>query len=422
MGRRVAIVGAGAAGLSAAFHLKKSNSITLFERDPRLGGHAWTFTIKDGPDAGLPLDLGFMVMNVQKYPKMSKMLASFDTVRLGHSEMSFSYCCRETGQEYALNYDRIRAPIMGRSANDVPSPLTSMVGEILRFSKNASRDLANSQFNEISLEDYLESISVPAPVREKYILPIGAALWSAPPNLILKFPAESFLRFLDNHGFLGFSTPLDWKHIVGGSQRYVQSLAECCSHIAVRAGEPITRITRTNSGVEIQIQGGETEWFDVAIIATHADQALSLLADADEEERDLFNVIRYQNNEAVLHWDDSVMPRTTAAWASWNYERETLNGSKNICVTYHLNRLQGHHNTDRQYFLTLNRHAEIDADKILLKTTFEHPVFDAAMIRSQEKIAQRGLKNAVFFAGSYLGYGFHEDAIASGFVAAKAIG
>lgn len=414
---RIAIVGSGAAGLSAAFHLRHSCALTLFEKDAGFGGHAHTFVVPDGPDAGLPLDVGFMVMSEARYPRMSQMLGQLAGVGFGPSEMSFSYACRVTGQEYAINRDG------AGGAPTFPPVLASLIGEILRFCRHATQAVAENGLGRRTLAEYLVEFGASDALRDRYVLPMGAALWSAPPGQILRFPADLYLRFFDNHGLLTPAAGLTWQHVRGGAQVYVQAVLAALPDAVLRNATRVERITRDAEGVTLQVAGSaQPGRFDAVVIATHADQALALLADADPEERALLGPFRYQPNQGVLHWDADVMPRDPSAWASWNYERESADSEAPLSVSYHLNRLQDHRGSTWPYFVTLNRQAPIDPAKTLARFSFEHPVFDLDALDAQHALAGRGLRRRTCFAGSYFSRGFHEDAIASGHAAAQAVG
>jgi len=436
MRRRVAVVGAGAAGMSAAYHLQPTCDVTLFEREPAFGGHAQTVEVTDGPDAGLPLDVAFMVLNEQNYPKLYRLLSDIGGVALGRSEMSFSYCCRVSGEEYAINYDQA-SPESSENARHRPAAaapskiLLALYSEIGRFCTLAARDVANGDLGDQELGDYLDERCFSKRLRRQYIIPMGAALWSAPPGRVLSFPAALFLRFLENHGLLSLSCGRSWRHILGGSRTYVQAMVEALTRMSakLRAGATVTAIARdatlsdgtATGAVTLQTANSGAEQFDAVVIATHADQALRLLADPSAEEAALLGSFTYQHNDAVLHWDESVMPRDHQSWASWNYELESGGEPNAVCITYHLNRLQGHHQAARQYFLTLNRRTPVNHDKVLARLRFSHPLFDGQALKAQRSLAGRGMRNQTCFAGSYLGYGFHEDAFASGLLAAESI-
>jgi len=423
--------------MSAAYHLQATCDVTLFEREAAFGGHAQTVEVTDGPDAGLPLDVAFMVLNEQNYPKLYRLLSDIG-IALGPSEMSFSYCCRVSGEEYAINYDHASPESSGnarhRPAVAAPSKmLLSLYSEIGRFCTLAARDVADAGLGDQELGAYLDARRFSACLRRQYIIPMGAALWSAPPGRVLSFPAALFLRFMENHGLLSLSGGRSWRHILGGSRAYVHAMVEALANMKtsakLRAGTAVTAIARDvtrddragHGTVTLQTAGSAPEQFDAVVIATHADQALRLLADPSAEEAALLGSFTYQHNDALLHWDESVMPSRRQAWASWNYELESAGEPDAVCITYHLNRLQGHHKAARQYFLTLNRRTPVNHDKVLARLRFSHPLFDGQALKAQRSLAGRGMRNQTCFAGSYLGYGFHEDAFASGLLAAESI-
>src|SRR5215472_1110896 len=286
MTRRVAVIGAGAAGLSAAYRLQATCEVTLFEREARLGGHAWTLEITNEPDAGLPLDVCFMVANRHNYPNLYQLFAEIGGIELRPSEMSFSYCCRASGEEYAINYDELPAADLGtirtpRRSTMPPSKLVSLYSEIVRFCTVAARDAAALDLEEQELGAYLEQRGVSTSLCRRYILPMGAALWSAPPGKVLSFPAALFLRFMDNHGLLNLRHGRTWQHILGGSRTYVEGVVAALAkgNTKLRTCLAVTGLTRNHGQVNVQMGDGSTERFDAVVIATHADQALALLAD-----------------------------------------------------------------------------------------------------------------------------------------------
>lgn len=420
MKRHICVIGGGASGLSAADHLRGIFDVTLFEAASALGGHASTYVVQDGPDCGLALDIAFMVMNKKKYPGLYRVLARLDGVITAPSEMSFSYCCRHTGAEYAINQsgnaslNSNTTRFLPREEKEAPAWLGGMIGDIVRFCRNGSADLAAGDLGDTTLQEYLDSKHYSEELKSRYIIPMGAALWSAPPLKILQFPAKNYLYFLENHGLLSLDAGLSWEHVQGGSQVYVAAWRASMEDVKLHLSTRVHCIERAEHVVKVTLENGESHVFDAVIIATHADEALALLRDASPQEQEILGKITYQINDAVLHWDPAVMPSHRTAWASWNYEQETTSQPNALCMTYYLNRLQGHRSALRDYFLTLNRKASIADEKILLRTSFAHPVFDGHASRSREALLQRGVVRNTCFAGAYLGYGFHEDAIASG--------
>lgn len=416
---RIAVIGAGAAGLSAAYGLAAWADVTVYEREAQPGGHALTVTVPDGPDAGLPLDVAFMVMNTETYPRFTRLLEEIGGLSLGPSEMSFSYCCRATGDEYAVNFD-VSGDGAGQARPMSRSPLLrSIFHEILRFCRMASEDVKRGGLEGLTLDEYLRSRGLSDRLRRYYVVPLGSALWSSSTREILRQPAVSCLTFFENHGLLSLGAGLSWRHVRGGCCRYVGALLAARPGVRLRTRTPVVVVHRRADGVTVTDATGVSSAFDAAVLAAHADQALALLADADEEERALLGSVRYQRNAAVLHWDAGVMARDRLAWASWNYERETDDDEAPVCLSYYLNRLQEHHQTARPYFLTLNRRAPVDEAKVLARFTFDHPVFDGPAVRAQGALDNRPIHRRIQFAGSYLGYGFHEDAVRAGLLAAE---
>ena len=304
---------------------------------------------------------------------------------------------------------------------DPPDWLGTMIGDAVRFCRRGSEDLTTGDLGDTTLQEYLDAKRYPEELRSRYIIPMGAALWSAPPLKILQFPARSYLYFLENHGLLSLGTGLSWEHIKGGCQAYVTAWGASMRGVNLRPSTRVRCVERGEDSVKVTLENGEEEMFDAVVIATHADEALALLRDPSQEEQELLGRITYQINCAVLHWDSAVMPSNRNAWASWNYEQESLLAPDAVCMTYHLNRLQGPRSLSRDYFLTLNRKAPICPEKILMRAAFTHPVFDGDALRSQAQLLRRGVARNTCFAGAYLGYGFHEDAIVSGMSAANAV-
>ena len=426
---RFAVIGSGAAGLAAAWRLHQAGHVTIYEREGRLGGHAWTICVDDGPDAGLQLDIAFMIMNDQRYPTMSAILATLPSVELAESDMSFSYTCRQSGHCYAINRPRTSA---GRAAPARVSHVR-LISQALHFSRIAQHDLTTDHIDALTLGEYLAQRGVDRLVRDTYLIPMAAALWSAPPEKMLDFPAKRYLRFLDQHGLLAFDEPFTWQHVVGGSQRYVHALIERMAGIEVRTRAPARRVAPSNGAVGVYAADGSIAYYDGVVIATHADDASALLDDRHAHEKALLDAIGFQSNEAIVHWDKTVMPPDEGCWAAWNYEREPCGEPSGEpsgapfeqddrgSITYYLNALQGHADAERGYFVTLNRASGIDPDKVLLRTQFRHPVFDFAAVRAQQALRELPRTSRIRFAGGYLGYGFHEDAMASGIEAAQSL-
>jgi hypothetical protein len=374
--------------------------------------------VDDGRGGTVGVDVGFMVLNEIQYPHFVRLLAAHGGPALGPSEMSFSYCDRASGDSYVLNLD---GEAGAGSAALRSSALVPIVGEVLRFLRAANRDLDAGVLGARSLGEWLDALGCSARMREIYVVPLGAALWSCPPDQVLAFPAASYLRFFRNHGLLALEGGLSWRHVRGGSARYVDAFLKGLRG-TVRLGSAVASVRRVEGGVEVCSEAGP-ELFDEVVLATHTDEAARLLVDADEAERRFLGAFRFQTNHAVLHTDASVMPARRDHWGSWNFEREAgASGASPVCVTYHLNRLQGLRDAARDWFVTLNRRVPVADEAVIARMTFAHPIFDAAAVAAQGMAAQVSGARGVHFCGAWLGYGFHEDGARSAVDVARALG
>jgi predicted NAD/FAD-binding protein len=392
---RVAVVGGGISGLGAAHVLARAHDVHVFERDRRAGGHANT-VVHDG----LALDTGFLVHNTRNYPLLCRL---FEELGVGthESEMSFSVSCSGCGLEYSG-----RRPF-AQPANAARPGFLALVWEIARWLRTA-RPEDESQ----SLAQYLDAHGYSQRFRRHFLVPLTSALWSTAPGRALEFPAAYAIRFFDNHGMLDFGR-FRWRTVTGGSRRYVDAIAARLGD-RLRLGSGVRSVRRSPDFVELRVGDG-VERFDQVVLATHADQALALLEDATREERGVLGGFAYTTNEAVLHTDSSFLPRARAARASWNYR---LGGDGAATITYHLNRLQAL-DSERDYCVTLNE--EVADEHVLQRFTYEHPLYTVATLRAQAELP--GLASGrTRFAGAYFGNGFHEDGLASGVAAARALG
>jgi predicted NAD/FAD-binding protein len=337
--------------------------------------------------------------------------------------MSFACHVRPTDESYAVNF-RAGAPVPAGVMTD--SALRPILGEVARFLRTAQTELARGGLGDQTLGEFLAAHRFSRRLAERYVLPMGAALWSVPPRQIEQFPAHAYFAFFDNHGLLGTGDSGGWQHVRGGSRRYVDRLIArlVAAGGVVRTGAEVVSVNRRGDGAELTTRSGGTEPFDAVVLATHADHSLRILTDADPAERAWLGAFRYQSSSAVLHTDRSVMPRRRDHWASWNVELEAGDdpGERPVCITYHLNKLQGLGHRATDWFVTLNRTAPIDSTAILARAAFEHPMFDRAAIRAQARVAEVSGRRAVYFCGAYLGHGFHEDGVRSGVAVADALG
>jgi predicted NAD/FAD-binding protein len=401
---RVAIVGAGVSGLVVAHLLHREHELTVYEANAYAGGHANTVRV-DSADETQYLDTGFIVFNDRNYPNFERLLARL-RVASQPSEMSFSVSDGRGDFEYS-----------GASANGlfakrvhlVTPAFHRMVADLARFHR-AARALLGSDDAGPSLREWLDEQAFSRAFVERLIVPQACAVWSADPRQMWSFPARFLAEFFDRHGMLSFRGRPRWRTIAGGSQRYVQALTKPFAD-RLALSTPVLAVHRRDDGVLVTARGREPERFDEVVLATHSDQALTLLADATAAERALLGAIPYQANEAVLHTDVRMLPRRPRARASWNYHLPEQPRA-GATVTYHLNRLQSLH-AQREFCVTLNRADEIDPAHVIAAFRYEHPVYTPAGVQAQRRLAQISGAGRTHFCGAYWGWGFHEDGVVS---------
>ena len=404
----IAVIGAGVSGLSAAWLLGKRHAVTLFEAETRLGGHSNTVEA-----AGLAVDTGFIVYNERTYPNLTALFAHLG-VATQATDMSFAVSLDGGRLEYS------GANLRGLFAQprNLASPrFASMLADLLRFYRNAPRDLAT--MGEESLDAYLDAHRYGAAFRDDHLYPMAAAIWSTPAAEVGRYPVAAFVRFCANHGLLQLADRPVWRTVTGGSRRYVARLRDDFSGPVV-AGVPVRAVTRGAQGVHVTDASGTVRRFDHVVIATHADQALALLDGPTARERDLLGAFRYSRNEAVLHADARLMPRRRAAWAAWNYLADRRADPK-LCVTYWMNALQDLP-ADRPLFVTLNPAEAPDEASVLYRALYEHPLFDSGAMAAQKQLWSLQGAGGVWYCGAYFGAGFHEDGLQAGLAVAEALG
>jgi predicted NAD/FAD-binding protein len=407
---KIAVIGSGVAGLSAAWALKGQHELTLYEAEDRLGGHANTVTI-DYSGAAIAVDTGFIVYNEGNYPNLCGLFAALG-VETRLTDMSFA--CAGGGVEWSSNFPR---GVFAQKRNLVRPDFLGMLNDIRRFYAVARSDLLRGGLDDLTLAAWLKLRRFGGGFRDRFLLPMGAAIWSTTEGGIGDFPAESFLRFMANHGLLQFRRPR-WRTVIGGSRTYVDKIGEALAG-SVRLGAKVTRVRRTPVGVVVRDSRGHEDRFDQVILACHTPQALAMLADADAEERALLSAIRYAPNRAWLHRDPSLMPRRESAWGSWNHVTSS-GGNTEPYVTYWMNNLQGL-DPARPLFVSLNGPAP-DPALTFGAYDYEHPQFDAAALAAQRRFGRVQGRGGVWYAGAWLGYGFHEDGVTSGVKVALALG
>ena len=399
---KIAIIGGGISGLSAAYYLSRDHDITLYEAAPRLGGHART--VMAGKNGDQPVDTGFIVFNYVTYPNLTRLFHELD-VPVIKSEMSFGASIDDGRLEYGLGN---LGSIAAQKRNLLRPQYYKMIADIVRFGKYAE---AAAKDDDKTIGELVDELGLGGWFRNNYLMPMCGAIWSTPVAEVDQFPAKSLVQFFRNHALLAGADQHQWWTVKGGSIEYVRRLqaALVARGCDIRENTPITAIHRSTFEASLHSVDGHTENFDHVIFACHSDQALAILGDdATAAERAALGSIRYQTNKAVLHCDPGQMPRRRACWSSWAYRSQ--NGQ--IGVTYWMNKLQNIPESD-PLFVTLNPSTEIPADTIYDTVEYAHPVFDKAALKAQQQILAMQGQNRTWFAGAYNRHGFHEDGIAS---------
>jgi predicted NAD/FAD-binding protein len=410
----VAVVGSGVAGLSAAWLLSHKHDVTLFEADPRLGGHAHTAEVP-GRHGPVPVDTGFIVYNEANYPNFTALLAHLGVPSL-NADMSLSVSLDGGAFEYS-SYGALG--VFAQKRNFFSARFWGMLRDISRFYRHAPRDLENLKAPQISLEAYLEDKGYCQAFRDDHLLPQAAAIWSTPLKEIGAYPAASLIRFFLNHGMMSIFGRGLWRTVQGGSRAYVEKLAAAFQG-EVRKGVRVAGVRRDANGAELRLAAGGRERFDQVVLATHGDTALSLLDDPSPEEKRLLGAFRYSRNLVALHTDPVLMPKRRRAWCSWNHIGMRATPGEGA-VTYWMNRLQSLKDAP-DLFVTLNPNKEIAAEKLIKTEVYDHPLFDAGAVAAQQAFWDIQGVRRTWFCGSYLGHGFHEDALQSGLAVAEQLG
>lgn len=401
---KIAIIGTGIAGNVAAYHLCKEHDVTVFEANDYVGGHTHTHDIV-WQERHYAIDTGFIVFNYKTYPHFTALLKELD-VAVQPSSMSFSVKCEQTGLEY--NGTTLNSLFAQRRNLFRPS-FYRMIKDILRFNREAPALLASPQA-DISLYDFLQQGGYSRQFVDHYLIPMGAAIWSADPLQMYRFPAQFFIRFFHNHGMLSVDDRPQWHVIKDGSQSYVRKLIAPFAD-RIRTGAPVEAIFRYPGYVNIKVKGQAPERFDAVFIASHSDEALRMLMDASADEKAVLGAIPYQKNDAVLHTDQRVLPKHRLAWAAWNYHILPQQQDR-VALTYNMNILQSIA-APVQFCVTLNNTHAIDPDKIIRRITYSHPVFTPAGVAAQARQADINGINRTYFCGAYWRFGFHEDGVVS---------
>jgi predicted NAD/FAD-binding protein len=407
---RIAVIGSGISGMVAAYHLSRTNDVTVYESAAHIGGHTNTVDVEyQGREYAI--DTGFIVYNDWTYPNFIRLLETLE-VPWQPSRMSFSVRCEKSGLEY--NGTSINSLFAQRRNVARPSFLR-MVADILRFNAQAPK-LLEADAAALTLSEYLAREAYSKYFVDHYIIPMGAAIWSSRPVDMLHFPARFFVEFFAHHGFLSVDDRPTWRVIRGGSREYVKRLtAPYAARIQLKT--PVASLQRQAHRVVVRLKNGAVENFDQVFVACHSDQALKLLSDPSHEEREILGAIPYQANEALLHTDSSLMPRRPLAWAAWNYHLPIEQYGR-VTVTYNMNILQSLI-APAQFLLTLNRSDEVDPRKVLGRYVYQHPVYTAAAVAAQGRRHEINGVRRTYYCGAYWGYGFHEDGVKSALVSVE---
>jgi predicted NAD/FAD-binding protein len=424
MRKRIAVIGSGISGLSAAYHLRNQADVTLFEAGSYFGGHTHTVDVTLPSPRGMVthgVDTGFLVFNERTYPGLIGLFAELQ-VQTSASDMSFSVQTPRASGQRAMEWSGSNLNTVFAQRSNLFSPtFLGMLRDVLRFNTlaNALADRGQDHALMQPLGEFLDTHKFGSAFRHWYLLPMLGCIWSCPTDQMLQFPVATMVRFCHNHGLIQVVNRPQWFTVTGGAKHYVEKLLQHIPHTHLQT--PVERIERNDIGVRVFTAGG-AEDFDGVVLACHADQALSLLAQPTPQEQALLGAIRYHPNKAVLHTDTSVMPKKKLAWAAWNYERATDLGleSSRVCLHYWINRLQPLP-FSQDVVVSLNPVRAIDPSKVLGEYDYAHPVFDLAAIEAQSQLPSLQGQQNTWYAGAWMGYGFHEDGFKAGRDAALGI-
>jgi len=424
MRKRIAVIGSGISGLSAAYHLRKQADVTLFEAGSYFGGHTHTVDVTLPSPQGMVthgVDTGFLVFNERTYPGLIGLFAELQ-VQTSASDMSFSVQTPRASGQRAMEWSGSNLnTVFAQRSNLFSSTFLGMLRDVLRFNvlANALAERGEDHVLMQPLGEFLEAYKFGSAFRHWYLLPMLGCIWSCPTDQMLQFPVATMVRFCHNHGLIQVVNRPQWFTVTGGAKHYVEKLLRHIPHTHLQT--PVKRIERNDSGARVFTETG-SEVFDAVVLACHADQALSLLAQPTPQEQALLGAIRYHPNKAVLHTDTSVMPKKKLAWAAWNYERATDLGleSSRVCLHYWINRLQPLP-FSQDVVVSLNPVRAIDPSKVLGAYDYAHPVFDLGAIKAQSQLPSLQGQQNTWYAGAWMGYGFHEDGFKTGRDAASGI-
>ncbi|XPV70381.1 MAG: NAD(P)/FAD-dependent oxidoreductase [Halarcobacter sp.] len=407
---KIAVLGAGISGLGAAYLLSKRHEVDLYEKESRLGGHARTTMVKE-THKSFGVDTGFLVFNHETYPLLTKLFEQLD-VKIENSDMSFAFWDQKTNIAY--NGESLKGMYF-QKRNIFSYSHNKMIFDILKFNKKANKDLEENNTNlDLNLGEYLEPYS--KYFKDRYIIPMGASIWSTPTDKMNDFPARTFINFFKNHGLLGVDTHHQWLTVSGGSINYVNKISQHISGKIIKNSD-VTSVIREEKQVILVHKDGKKSFYDKVVFAMHAPEVLKLLKNPSEDELKILSAFKFKQNDAVLHNDKKALYPDKNIYAAWNYK--TNGEEKSVTLSYWINRLQNLNST-KEYFVSLNETEQLN--EVIERISYEHPQFDKEAIQAQSKKELISGKNNTYYAGAYWRYGFHEDGLYSANCIAKEFG
>lgn len=410
----LAIIGSGIAGMGAAYYLRKSFDLKVFEKNDYIGGHTNTVFIEPNSKS-LPVDTGFMVFNTETYPNLC---ALFDELGVESYPTSMSFGVRRDSLNTSFACTNLSS-FFAQKRRFLSIRHWRFLFGIKSFFEKAHHFLDESESSNPSLREFVDTHNISNEVVENFLVPMAASIWSTQPEAIMDYPARTLLTFMRNHRMLGYGVQFQWRTVKGGSEHYKQKLLATLP-CKVETERPIVGLFRDGAGVLLRDSHGETEKFDYAIVATHADQALALLENPSEKEQNLLGAFSYNRNKVLLHSDESVMPRERAAWASWNFKYSDADKNPHSSIHYWMNNLQ-QINDDRNYFVSVDYKGKIENTQVHRELVYEHPLYDKRAIDAQSRLGTLNESGPIYYCGSYFRYGFHEDALSSALDVVKSI-
>ena len=411
---KIAIIGSGISGLTSAYLLNRNHDITVFEANDYIGGHTHTHNIKI-KDKEYAVDTGFIVYNERTYPNFIKLL---DTLGVERQLSTMGFSVKSASEDYEYAGESLNS-LFAKRSNIFRLGFLRMLYEMYRFGKKSDSTGLGLDVS-ITLGTYLRSENYSNEFINYFIIPMGAAIWSTPANKVLDMPAYFFIKFFYNHGMLEIINRPKWWVIKDGSSAYIKKIIKGFES-KINLSSPIRTVSRLDNGIEIETANSKKPlMFDAVVFATHSDQALGMLKDPTEKEKDILSSIPYQKNEVLLHTDSSVLPKRKLAWASWNYQLDS-NPESPVVLTYNMNILQSL-DCDETFCVTLNDHQSVDKSKVLKKITYHHPLFTVKGIEAQKRKLEISGVNNTYYCGAYWHNGFHEDGVVSALEVCKHFG